>query len=238
MTSSNLRRYGVWQFRDFIRDRGIALLIVGFLIGFTVVGPFKAMGGNLDERMSERLLGAVLLQVPFVCAFIALNGIVSNDRKLGYFRFLFSKPVAIPAYYSQVFFIYLIGFIVVCAMLLGIFSVFAGPVSPGGPLIFCALVFLSFGGIAFLVSSLFRHDWPILAGIFLGATILHSMWQYDEGIKRMILSVLPPVYELPGMIPLLIRGESVEVNSVLWLLGYSALCFVAGLLVLRRRPFA
>ncbi len=62
MTSSNLRRYAVWQFRDFIRDRGIALLLVGFLIGFTVVGPFKAMGGNLDERISERLLGAVLLE--------------------------------------------------------------------------------------------------------------------------------------------------------------------------------
>ncbi len=123
-------------------------------------------------------------------------------------------------------------------MLLGIFSMFAGLVSPGGPLLFCALVFLSFGGIAFLVSSIFRHDWPILAGIFLGATILHSMWQYDEGLKRMILSVLPPVYKLPGMIPLFIRGEPVEVNSVLWLLGYSALCFVAGLFVLRRRPFA
>ncbi|MGK2962470.1 MAG: hypothetical protein ACSLFK_10040 [Gemmatimonadaceae bacterium] len=238
MSRSNLRRYALWQFRDFIRERGVALLVVGFLIGFTVVGPFRAMGGNLDERMSERLLAAVLIQVPFICAFIALNGIVSNDRKLGYFRFLFSKPVGIPAYYAQVFFIYLVGFLLVCAILLGIFSIFAAPVPLVGPLVFCALVFLSFGGVAFLVSSLFRYDWPILAAVFLGSSILHSMWQFETGIRRMILSVLPPIYNLPEMVPLLIQGQPVDVNNVLWLLGYSAFCFVAGLLVLRRRPFA
>ena len=236
--SANLRRYAVWQFRDFVRDRGIALLLVGFLIGFTVIGPFKAMGGNLDQNMADRLLAAVLVQVPFICAFIALNGIVSNDRKLGYYRFLFAKPVGIPAYYAQLFVIYLIGFLVVSAVLLGLFSIFAHPVDPVGPLLFCGLVFLSFGGIAFLISSLFRHDWPILAAVFLGSTILHSMWRFEEGIKRMVLSVLPPVYKLPDMITQIVGERSLDTNSVLWLLGYSAICFAAGLLVLKRRPFA
>ena len=237
MSQLNLRRYALWQFRDFIRERAIALLLVGFLIGFTVVGPVRAMG-HLNEAMSERLLSGILVQVPFILAFIALNGIVSNDRKLGYFRFLFSKPVGVPAYYAQIFVIYFVGFLLVCAILLGIFSVFAHPVAPFGPLVFCALVFLSFGGVAFLVSSLFRHDWPILAAIFLGSSILSYMWRFDTGIKRMILSVLPPIYNLPEMVPLLMQGEPLDVNNVLWLLGYSAFCFVAGLLVLRRRPFA
>jgi ABC-type transport system involved in multi-copper enzyme maturation permease subunit len=235
---SNLARYAWWQFRDFIRDRGIALLLVGFLVGFTVIGPFKAMGGTLDQRMADRLMAAVLIQVPFICAFIALNGIISNDRKLGYYRFLFSKPVGIPAYYTQLFVIYLLGFLTVCAVLIGLFSIFAHPVAPVGPLLFCALVFLSFGGIAFLISSLFRHDWPILAAIFLGSSILHSMWKFDEGIRRMVLAVLPPIYELPDMIPALVQHGSVDTNSILWLLGYSAICFVVGLIVLKRRPFA
>ena len=235
---SNLARYAWWQFRDFIRDRGIALLLVGFLVGFTVIGPFKAMGGTLDQRMADRLMAAILLQVPFICAFIALDGIISNDRKLGYFRFLFSKPVGIPAYYAQLFVIYLLGFLAVCAVLIGLFAIFAHPVAPLGPLLFCALVFLSFGGIAFLISSLFRHDWPILAAIFLGSSILHSMWKFDEGIKRMVLAVLPPIYELPDMIPALVQDGSVDANSILWLLGYSAICFVGGLIILKRRPFA
>jgi hypothetical protein len=236
--STILRRYALWQFRDFIRDRGIALLLVGFLVGFTIIGPFRAMGGTMDDRLALRILAATLSQVAFISAFIALNGIVSNDRKLGYYRFLFSKPVSIPAYYAQLFLIYLAGFLVVCATLLGIFAIAARPVSPWGPLAFCALVFLSFGGIAFLVSSLFRFDWPILAAIFLGSSILQSMWEHEEGWRRMVLSVLPPVYKLPGLLPPLLSSGTVDANSVLWLLGYSAICFAAGLLVLKRRPFA
>ena len=235
---SNLRRYALWQLRDFLRDRGIALLLVGFLIGFTIVGPFRAMGGTMDDRMAMRILSATLSQVAFISAFIALNGIISNDRKLGYYRFLFSKPVSIPAYYAQLFVVYFVGFLAVCAILLGIFAVFARPVSPFGPLAFCALVFLSFGGIAFLISSLFRYDWPILAAVFLGSSILQAMWRYDEGWRRMVLSVLPPVYKLPPLLPSILDTGTVDTNSVLWLLGYSALCFAAGLVILRRRPFA
>jgi len=235
---SNLHRYALWQFRDFIRDRGIALLLVGFLIGFTIIGPFKAMGGAMDERMTSRILAATLSQIAFIAAFIALNGIVSNDRKLGYYRFLFSKPVSIPAYYAQLFFVYLVGFLAVCAVLLGIFMLFARPVPPVGPLVFCGLVFLSFGGIAFLVSSLFRYDWPILAAIFLGSSILQSMWQYEEGWKRMILSILPPIYKLPALMPPIIERGTVDAQAVLWLLGYSAICFAGGLFVLKQRPFS
>jgi hypothetical protein len=236
--AANLRRYASWQLRDFLRDRGVALLLVGFLIGFTIIGPFRAMGGTMDDRMAMRILSAALSQVAFISAFIALNGIVSNDRKLGYYRFLFSKPVSIPAYYAQLFVVYLAGFLVVCAVLLGIFNVFARPVSPFGPLAFCALVFLSFGGIAFLISSLFRYDWPILAAVFLGSSILQSMWRFEEGWRRMVLSVLPPVYKLPALLPSILETGTVDTNSVLWLLGYSGLCFAGGLVVLSRRPFA
>ncbi|HEX2721365.1 MAG TPA: hypothetical protein VHM24_00505, partial [Gemmatimonadaceae bacterium] len=201
MTGQNLRRYSFWQLRDFVRDRAIALLIIGVAIGFTVVGPVRAVsGGVFDRARATVVLELVLSQVAYIAAFIALNGIVSNDRKLGYYRFLFSKPVSIPAYYTQLFVVYLVGFLAVCLMLIGIFGIFARPVSPIAPLAFCALVFLSFGGIAFLISSLFRYDWPILAAVFLGSAILHSMWEGREGWRRMIISVLPPLYRLrPAM---------------------------------------
>lgn len=224
--------------RDFVRDRGIALLLVGFLIGFTIVGPVRAVGRTIDEGLARTLLTAILAQVAFILAFITLNGIVSTDRKMGYYRFLFSKPVSIPAYYTQLFIVYLIGFLAAVAMLLGGFSIFAHPVSPFGPLLFCGLVFLSLGGIAFLVSSLFRHDWPILAAIFLGSAILHGMWQYKEGWRRLVLSLLPPVYKLTEALPDIVNRGVVNTQDVLWLLGYSAMCFAAGLVVLRRRPFA
>lgn len=238
MTGGNLRRYAMWQIRDFARDRGIALLLVGFLLGFTVVGPVRAMGRPIDQGLAKNLLVATLAQLSFILAFITLNGIISTDRKMGYFRFLFSKPVSIPAYYSQLFIVYLIGFLAAIAILLGGFSIFARPVSPFAPLAYCALVFLSLGGIAFLISSLFRHDWPILAAIFLGSAILHSMWQFQEGWRRMVLSILPPVYKLTQALPDIVNRGVVNTQDVLWLLGYSAICFAAGIYVLKRRPFA
>ena len=234
---TNLARYVPWQFRDFVRERGIALLLVGFLLGFTVVGPVRLMGGAPDDVTARRVLNALLVQVPFICAFIALNGIVSTDRKSGYFRFLFAKPVSIPAYYAQLFAVYFVGFLAVCAVFLALFGVFLRPVPVSGPLLFCALVFLSFGGIAFLVSTLFRHDWPILAAIFLGSTVLYSLWRFEEGWKRLVLAVLPPIYNLPGMASEITGGTTPEVNDLLHLLGYSLACFIAGLVILRRRPF-
>jgi hypothetical protein len=238
MTGSNLRRYALWQLRDFARDRGAALLIVGFLLGFTVVGPVRALGRPIDQGLAKNLLVATLGQLSSILAFITLNGIISTDRKMGYFRFLFSKPISIPSYYSQLFIVYLVGFLGAIAILLGGFSIFARPVSPFAPLAYCALVFLSLGGIAFLVSSLFRHDWPILAAIILGSAILHQMWQYQEGWRRMVLSILPPVYKLTQALPDIVNRGVVNTQDVLWLLGYSAICFAAGIYVLKRRPFA
>jgi len=235
----NLHRYAYWQIRDFARDRGIALLIISIALGFTIIGPFRAVnGGAFDRDTAMGLLEIVMSQIVYIAAFIALNGIVSNDRKLGYYRFLFSKPVSIPAYYAQQFVVSLVGFLIVWLLLMGIFGLVAYPVSPIGPLAYCALVFLSFGGIAFLISSLFRHDWPILAAVFLASAIFQSMWASQEGWRRMILSVLPPLYKLtPALHDILKRG-TVDTNSVLWLLGYSALCFAAGLYVLRQRSLA
>lgn len=238
MISSNLRLYAFWQLRDFIRDRGYAVLLVGFLIGFTIVAPVRGLGRDIEPALARSLLVAVLSQVSFILAFITLNGIVSTDRKLGYYRFLFSKPVSIPAYYVQLFVVYFVGFLAAIAILLGLFAFFTSPIDVIRPLLFCALVYLSLGGIAFLISTLFRYDWPILAGIFLGSAILYQMWQFREGWRRMVLSVLPPVYRLTEVLPNIVNQRPVDTNDILWLLGYSAICFAGGLYVLRKRPFA
>jgi len=232
----NLRRYALWQMRDFGRDRAIALLIIGLALGFTFVAPVRAMHMQMTEMSAKQLILVSLQQIVFICSFVALNGIVSNDRKMGYYRFLFSKPVSIPAYYAQQFLIYFIGFIAIMALLLGAFAVFIYPLSPVGPLTYCALVFLSLGGIAFLISSLFRFDWPILAAVFLGSALLHSLWQFDEGWRKIVLAVLPPLNKLTTLLGTILDRGTVDTNDVLWLLGYSLVCFLAGLFVLRRRP--
>ena len=235
--AANLTRYGYWQLRDFIRERGIALIITSTLLGFTVVAPMRAMmGSNIDEVTAKRILIMALPQIVFISAFIALNGLISTDRKMGYYRFLFSKPVSIPAYYAQYFVVSFVGFLAVFVVLLGAFDIVVRPINPVGVLAFCALVYLSLGGIAFLISSLFRYDWPILAGVYLGSALINGLWAGRTGFRMVIRDILPPVHRLtPAMNDIMNLG-TVDTNSVLWLLGYSALCFVAGLFVLWRRP--
>jgi len=233
--AQNLTRYAYWQFRDFIRERGLALIITSTLLGLTIVAPMRVMlGSGIGEPDAKRILILALPQIVFISAFIALNGIISTDRKLGYYRFLFSKPVSIPAYYAQYFVISFVGFLAVFAFLLGIFAIVVRPVNPVGALAFCAIVYLSFGGIAFLVSSLFRYDWPILAGIYLGSAVINGFWAAETGWRMVIRNLLPPLHQLSPND--LINLGTVDGRALVWLLGYSALCFAAGLLVLWRRP--
>ena len=234
---SNLTRYAYWHMRDFIRERGIALIITSTLLGFTFVGPMKAMlGSNIDEASAKRILVMALPQIVFISAFIALNGIISTDRKFGYYRFLFSKPVSIPAYYAQYFVVSLVGFVATFALLLGLFAIVVRPVSPLEALTFCTLVYLSLGGIAFLISSFVRVDWPILAGVYLASLVANGFWGQSTGWRLVIRDALPPLHKLSPALTDLMTFGTVDMKSVAWLLGYSALCFVAGLIILQRRP--
>ena len=233
----NLTRYAYWQFRDFLRERAIALLLVGLLLGFMMIAPMRAMmGPNMSAADATRVVILALPQIVFISTFIVFNGMISTDRKMGYYRFLFSKPVGIPAYYVQDFLVYLVGFIVVFVILLGVFSVVVAPFNPLWTLVYCALVYLSLGGIAFFISSLFRYDWPILVGVYFGSLLANMMWAERTGWRMVIRDLLPPMHKLnPAMSDLISRG-TVDARSVAWLLGYSALFFVAGLVVLWRRP--
>jgi len=233
----NLTRYAYWQLRDFIRERGYALIIVTTLLGVSMVGPIKAtMGPDFDATAAKQILRSVLPQIVFISAFIALNGLISTDRKLGFYRFLFSKPVSIPAYYAQYFVVSLAGFLAVFALLLGVYGFFIHPVNPIAPLLACAFVYISFGGIAFLISSLFRHDWPILAGVYGGSLIINALWAQSGGWRMVVRNVLPPLNRLTTAINDIMTIGTVDRKSLVWLLGYSAICFIAGLIVLWRRP--
>jgi len=97
-------------------------------------------------------------------------------------------------------------------------------------------VYLSFGGIAFLISSLFRFDWPILAGVYLGSLIVNGLWAQDTGWRMVIRDAVPPLHKLSPALTDLMNFGTVDTKAVAWLLGYSALCFVAGLIILWRRP--
>ena len=118
MSRARTGAYALWQLRDYLKDRGVSTLIVGALSAYlgwsmmTETAPMPrptdvvsagllARFGNADSvyaaRMAEfsfhfmrSMLGAMI----FLGALFAMNGIVANDRKQGFFRFLFAKPVS------------------------------------------------------------------------------------------------------------------------------------------------
>ena len=121
MSYAGLARYSLWQFRDFIMERGIAIVIIGMLWGYLLVEPMRrAMGSTFAAGPSSPIWPLVITAASSVVSLsvlIAVNGIVSTDRKQGYYRFLFSKPVSAVAYYAQVFFVGMAG-VLFCMLLL------------------------------------------------------------------------------------------------------------------------
>ena len=99
MSRNRLPWYSLWQFRDFVMDRGIAIVIIGMLWGYVLIEPMRrTMGAAFAVGPRSPAWPLVITDTSSVVSLavlIALNGIVSTDRKTGYYRFLFSKPVSV-----------------------------------------------------------------------------------------------------------------------------------------------
>lgn len=234
---SSLARYSLWQFRDFVVERGIAILIIGFLWGYVLIEPLRRTMGPAWNGPQGATVFGIALQISSaivsVSVLIALNGIVSTDRKMGYYRFLFSKPVNPVLYYAQLFFVYMAG--VVASML--VLSILLRTVLPTFSipyfLLYTALVYVAMGGIGFFLSVATRYDWLTLAAVWLGARMMRSLYGPRNDWRSKLVELLPPVHKLDDVANSLIGTGSAHMADVMWLFGYGALFFVLGLAALR-----
>ena len=134
--SGSLAKYSLWQFRDFVLERGIAIVLIGFLWGYVMFEPLRrAMGAQWTGDQTSPVW-AIALQVSSavvsLSVLIAVNGIISNDKKTGYYRFLFSKPVNPVVYYAQLFVVYMLGVLVAMLILSGLLRTIFPAASGGG----------------------------------------------------------------------------------------------------------
>ena len=242
MSRGRLGKYSLWQFRDFAIDRGIAILIIGLLWGYTLIQPLRlAMGPAFSMKPSSPtwpLLITVASSVVWLSVLIALNGIVSTDRKMGYYRFLFSKPVSVVAYYAQLFLVYMVGVVAAMLILSGILHTIVPDFSIVNFLLYTALIFVAMGGIGFFISVATRYDWVTLAAVWLGSRALREFYGAKPGLRGMLVQLLPPVHKLNDVANGMISNGSAPTSDVIWLLGYGAVFFVLGLLLLRHGSLA
>lgn len=236
MTRSNISRYARWQLQDFLLDRGVALVLIGVLLATPELLMMSRFKGPFVRDPTQILL-RMTTSVAIIFALVSLNGQVSNDRSKGYFRFMFAKPVSPAAYYAQQFAVWFAGLMIVVSLLVGLFALAAGPVSPWPVLWYVALVYLGFGGVGFFISTVLRRDWLVLIGFWTIAQIVVSLFKNENSWVERFFFILPPVEQFDNAGKALVRQGVATTGDIAWILGYSALFFALGLYVLHKRPF-
>lgn len=239
-----LVRYAPLTLRDYVSNQGAATVIVVLLIGFLTTLPlFRGLGGE-PVRMREmplaiatRMLQAIVPQLVLFGTIFATNGIVANDRKHGYFRFLFAKPVSPPMYYAMTFGVHGIGLIVATLALMGIWALTVRPMFTPALLAVVAVMYVAYGGIGFLFSAAFRFDWMSLVTALLVANVAWALWGTGTGPSHWLLYALPPVHRASDVYVMVARESgAIPWGSIGWLTGYGVACFLLGMFVIRRRP--
>jgi len=242
---ARLTEYAPWIFRDYITNQGPSTALVVLLIGFlTLLPALQSMTGervhfgDVPLAIAKRMLVAMVPPLVFLGTFFATNGIVASDRKLGFYRFLFAKPVSPPLYYATTFATYGVGLLLVSTVLMGIWALTVRPMFPPGLLAVVSIMYIAYGGIGFLLSATWRFDWLSLVSVLLVANVGWSVWGNTDGVRHALLYLLPPVHRANDVYALVIREGNVAVkwSSIAWLGGYGLLCFLLGTLVIRRRP--
>lgn len=249
-----LGRYGWWQLRDYVVERGLPTLVVALLLLLPLLlaaREWSASPAELD-RIARLALAESSKVLAFVIVLIGVNGIVSNDRKSGAFRLLFAKPVAVTRYYAQAFAVNLCGALAATLVVMGVYSLVVRPVWAPGLLVFVALYWILLGGVLFLASTLVRHDWMVAAGLWLVAQLVREVAPPGTSLVGAALEfVLPPAHLMSpladalvgeGRLPLalaLAPGDAMRtLPALLWLVAWGLGAFLVGLHVLRRKPLA
>lgn len=252
--------YGLWQFRDYLIDRGLPTAIVSALFGYLTLAPMLsrldrtlanippalvAKWGGVEQAKAVLMgdINTVFLRtflgvVVFLGALFAMNGIVANDRKQGYYRFLFAKPLSPMRYYGQAFLIHSVGYLAVVSALAVVYGLLVWPLL-SLPLVYVlALMFLLYAGITFALSAAARWDWLSLVTVTVLATFMWERFGASASPVAKLLYLLPPLHRTGDIYMAVAKGDPLDWPLLWWFAGYGAVCFVIGLVVLRYRRLA
>lgn len=240
---ARLGRYSFWMLQDYARERGIATVLILALISLPAVLGMREQFGHGwgihgGQQVTLVVLGTVLTTFAGAATLFAVNGISSNDRKFGYFRFLFAKPLSLPRYYATLFLVHGVGVMSILGGLYFLYEWESGTRMPIGAFTYVAIVYVLVGGIGFLLSSLTQHDGLVLILVWVFSTFLRERYADRDSAMAMLVTVFPPVDKLSDLRSPLLLGSGVDERILLWALGYGLACLALGLVVLRNRSIS
>lgn len=261
---ARLARYGLWQLRDYLAGKGAPAFLISAMFGAISIYPMLQMQRirmeQLPARELERLaaqhggvdgvlawlrhgVGVMFLRgfvgnVIFLFALFAMNGLVSQDRKQGYYRFLFSKPLSPVRYYGQAFLVAWAGFLVLLSMLALLYGAYVDRVLSPRFLLAAGIVYFMYAAIAFLMTTIVRWDWLGLATVVIAAQVLWGRFGESTSPLAWLLYLLPPIHRVGDVYSAMTAGPALPWSLLAWVAGYGAACTLAALLVLRIQRLA
>jgi hypothetical protein len=238
VSRARLLAYAPRQLWDFTVERGLPIVALGVFVGGQLMIAMNGRGPVTNDAAALDLLIGVFRVIGLPFALIATAGVISNDRKQGFYRFLFAKPVSPVLYYLQAFLVNGIGLIASVAVLILMFEILVHPVNPFPLLKEMAVLYLALAGIVFFVSACFRADWIVVGAAWGASGIIANAWADGSVWQWLISLAVLPARQYGIVASALARQIPVPMFELLWLLGYSALFLLIGIFVVSRRNFA
>ena len=245
---ARLGRYFWWQFHDYMLHQAPATAAIVTMYAYLTLMPILN-GSRTDGRRFDvatlplpvvrDLFSDLLSSLMLLGTLFATNGIVATDRKTGYFRFYFAKPVSAPRFYANAFVANGAGLLSVSLALLLAFALIVRPIFSVSFIPVVASIYIAFGGIGFLLSTIWRFDWLSLVSVAIASSLAWGMWGEDPGIRGWLVRLLPPMHRAADLYAY-VAGTSSSFSwpTQIWLTGYGAACFLIGLWILRTRSLA
>jgi len=246
MMRSGMLRYARYQAGDFLLQKAsvpaVLALFIGGMTVYMASRGFMPLDWSTDMGAANaRTVLKQALDIFFpLAAFLAVDSISSGDRQHGHVRFLFSKPVAVPAYYLQTWLVYGGMLVALGGAFTLLLQLFTTRLPIAGAMEAAALTWMLVGGLGFLFSTLTRMDGAILILAWMLSSVLRSAaaMRPESPLPEWLLpivKVLPPADRLDAARTALYAGHSAGSGSVLHVVGYGLACLVLGTLILRRR---
>lgn len=250
--NARLLGYSRFQASDFVTQR-LALPII--LLAFTAGLPTYLMTENTPPGWMQSPQGINLAKQMFaqsitlflpLGAFVASVGVISSDRQQGYFRFLFSKPVNVLAYYAQTYLLHAMIYVVTFGLIVWVFGTYTTHFSIHRAMEAAALTIVLMGGLGLLLGALTRFDAAALIVTYMAGFILQQLIVQPNGLPNgglpgwlaAIGKRLPPAMKLDALRDHLYAAQPLDHAQLWYVLGYGGVAALVGFILLRRLPLA
>ncbi|MCC7195372.1 MAG: hypothetical protein IT356_07445 [Gemmatimonadaceae bacterium] len=241
-----LRAYLAFQAKDFLLLRASLPTAVVVMFAWMMIATVQLPADGWESPQGRMIARQVfdMLSTMFVLAgaFLGVARIVSDDRSNGYYRFLFSKPVSMCAFYMQQWIVNGVGLVVLIGLLASLFGALTVPVPVGAAMQVMAVTWVLVGGVGFALSVGTNYDVPVLVVSYVGSSVLHSLKDSPGSAMapwmRQIVRVTMPVQHVDHVRAALFAGNPLPLAHAGIAVAYGALFVVAAVVLMRRVSFA